>query len=231
MSDSFFNHESSEVTSAQDAAPPEFGLIDIVEAFTAMRHEWRGQTKESRTMAELVRAAVTNIQELETKLLAQTASSSTDELRKLAELIADTENQLTRAVAAAIRSETNRRQCEESESQAIQHYFNGMNAIARWFARPLLTFITKQRQAKEQTTENPAVEGLNLVIAQLRQMMKKHQIERLDVLGQAFDAETMNAIGTVESQDYASGHVAEQLSPSYRWRGCLLRFADVRVAS
>lgn len=238
MSDSVLNHDTTEVTSTQDAAQPEFGLVDIIEAFTAMRHEWRGQTKESRTLADSVQDAVTNIQEaaaniqqLEAKLLAQTAEISTDESRKLAELIVDTDNQLTRAVAAATQSDTNRRQHEDFESQAIEHYFHGMNAIARWFAHPLLTFMTKQRQAKKQTTENPAVEGLNLVLARLRQMMKEHRIERLDVLGQTFDAEIMNAIGTVESQDYASGYVAEQLSPSYRWRGCLLRFADVRVAS
>jgi molecular chaperone GrpE (heat shock protein) len=231
MSDSVFNLESSEETSAHDDAPPEFGLVDIVEAFTAMRHEWRGQTKESRMVAESVQAAATNIQELKAKLLALTASSSTDVSRKLAELIADTDNQLTRAVAAAQQSELNRRRREASESKAIQHYFLGMNAIARWFARPLLTFVTEQRHANEQTTDNPAVEGLNLLLARLRRMMQEHQIQRIDALGKAFDAETMNAIGTVESQDYSSGYVAEQLSPSYRWRGSLLRFADVRVTS
>ena len=231
MSDSVFNLASSEETSAQNDAPPEFGLLDVIEAFTAMRHEWRGQTKESRAVAESVQAAVTNIQELEAKLLALTTSSSTDESRKLAMLVADIDNQLTRAVAAANRSETNRRHHEESESKSIQHYFRGMNVITRWFARPLLTFVTEQRRAEEQTVDNPAVEGLNLVLARLRRTMKEHQIQRFDALGQVFDAETMNAIGTVESQEYASGQVAEQISPSYRWRGSLLRFADVRVTS
>ena len=231
MSDSVFNFRSSEETSAGTDAPPEFGLVDIIEAFTAMRHEWRGQTKESRTVAESVQTAVTNIQQMEAKLLALTACSSTDGSRQLAELIADTDNQLTRAVAATSQSESNRRQREQSDLKAIQYYFNRMNAISRWFARPLLTFVTEQRQAKQYTAESPAVEGLNLILARLRRVMKEHHIQRFDALGQAFDAETMNAIGTVESQDYSSWHVAEQLSPSYRWRGSLLRFAEVRVTS
>ena len=92
-----------------------------------------------------------------------------------------------------------------------------MNAIARWLARPLLTFVMEQHQAGAQSTENPAIEGLNLVLARLRRTMKEQQIERLDSLGQAFDANMMNAIGTVESQDYPSGHVAEQLSPRSPW--------------
>jgi molecular chaperone GrpE len=61
-------------------------------------------------------------------------------------------------------------------------------------------------------------------------MMHEQGIERVDVQGKPFDADTMHAIGTVESADCPSGHVAEQLSPAYRWQGKLLRFADVRIA-
>ena len=103
-------------------------------------------------MAESVQAAMSNIQELEAKLLAQTASGSTDESRKLAELIADIDNQLTRAVAAvsSMRSES---QAARGSGIARQSndYFDGMNAIARWFARPLLTFVTEQRRTNEQS--------------------------------------------------------------------------------
>jgi len=61
-------------------------------------------------------------------------------------------------------------------------------------------------------------------------MMHEQEIERLDVQGQPFDADTMHAIGTVASTACPPGSVAEQLSPAYRWQGQLLRFADVRVA-
>lgn len=231
MSDSVSNLGPAAAESVPHETPPEFGFVDIIEAFTAMRHEWRGQTKESRGVAESVQAAMSNIRELETKLLAQAASGSTDESRKLAQLVAEIDNQLTRAVAVAGRCEANRKQREESKSKALQHYFDGMHAMARWFARPLLMFVTEQRRAEEQIPEDAAVEGLNLVLAQLRHTMKENQIQRIDALGQPFDAETMNAIGTIVSQDYPAGHVAEQLSPCYRWRGSILRFADVRVVS
>ena len=41
---------------------PEFGLVDVIEAFTAMRHEWRGQTREGRELAAAVAASTTQIQ-------------------------------------------------------------------------------------------------------------------------------------------------------------------------
>ncbi|MGH7201627.1 MAG: nucleotide exchange factor GrpE [Planctomycetaceae bacterium] len=222
-----------------DETPPQFGMVDVVEAFTAMRHEWRGQTKESRALAEQIQAAVTSLQSLEAKRLARAAdsrpedsaeSNESNESKQLAELIAQTDHQLSRAVAAITQWEADRRLREAADAQAIERYFAGMNAVARWFARPLLRFIAEQHPVPEPTAENPAIEGLSLVLARLRRMMKEHHIERLDAEGQVFDAATMNAIGTVASPDCPSGHVAEQLSPAYRWQGRLLRFADVRVA-
>ncbi|MCP4512080.1 MAG: nucleotide exchange factor GrpE [Fuerstiella sp.] len=60
--------------------------------------------------------------------------------------------------------------------------------------------------------------------------MDENEIERLDTLSLPFDAEVMNSIGTIESADLPPGHVGQQLSPGYRWRGNLLRFADVRIS-
>lgn len=230
MSDSLFNLASSDETPARDEQPPEFGLVDIIEAFTAMRHECRGQTKASLTLSETLQGAVRNIESLEAKLLAQTATASADESKNFAGVIAEVDNQLTRAVDAAIRAEEYLVKEEESELKVTQDYFARMNGISRWFARPLLTLVTERLQSRKASRMNSATEGFSLLLARLRRLMKDHQIHRVDTLGEAFDAETMNAIGTVTTQQFPSGHVAEQLSPSYLWRGRLLRFAEVRVA-
>jgi molecular chaperone GrpE len=212
---------------------PQFGAVDIVEAFTAMRHECRGQTKESRALAEQIQAAVTELRSLESKLLACVADNHPDdstEAKRLVLLIVETDHQLSRAVAATAQWEMNRRLREEATAKAVDRYFAGMSWAARWFARPLLAFIAEQRPVLGPVTEGPAIEGLNLVLARLRRAMSEQGIGRLDVVGQPFDANTMHAIGTVASADCPSGHVAEQLSPAYRWHGRLLRFADVTLA-
>ena len=137
---------------------------------------------------------------------------------------------LTRAIAAIAQWEASREARDAAESQAIEGYFAGMGRVARWFARPLFAFVAQQRQAASPAGENPAIEGLNLVLARLRRAMRDLDIDRIDVLGTPFDATIMNAIGGVASQTYPAGCVAEQLAPAYRWRGELLRYADVRVA-
>lgn len=237
MNESAFNFRSSDEPSIEEDQSqeegPQFGAVDIVEAFTAMRHEWRGQTKESRDLAEQIQDAVRKLQELEAQWLTWTVENQPDdsqEAKQLARLIADADHQLTRAVNAIGQAERNRRARDEADQAAIKQYFGGLNALARWLARPLLAFILEQQKAKDSTTENPAVEGLSLVLSRLRQAMNEHQIERSDALGLPFDGATMNAIGTVDSSDYPPGHVAEQFAPCYHWKGQILRFADVRVA-
>ncbi len=238
MNDSSHNLSSSEKTSYEEDQPqgegPQFGVVDIVDAFTAMRHEWRGQTRESRELAEQIQAAVATLQDLETKLLDRVAEKdrpATDDSNALAQLVAETDHQFTRAVRAIEQAETHRQLREEEEAQAIERYYSSLSAPVRWCARPLFNFLTEQRQAREQRSENPGLEGLNLVLARLRRSMKELGIERVETEGQTFDGETMNAIGTMDSAKHPSGHVAEQVSPCYRWQGQVIRFADVRVAN
>jgi molecular chaperone GrpE len=238
VNDSTFHWESprespidGDSVSREDA--PQFGAVDIVEAFTALRHEWRGQTKETRALAEQIQAAAANLQALESKLLECVADNRPDEpteSKQLAQLIVETDHQLSRAVTAIAHWEAKERDREAADAKAAEHYFAGMNRIARWFARPLLEFLAAQRSTQRPAANDPAIEGLDMVLARLRRRMHEQGIERLDALGQPFDADTMHAIGTVASTEYPSGHVAEQLSPGYRWRGRLLCFADVRVA-
>ncbi|MEX1224138.1 MAG: nucleotide exchange factor GrpE [Pirellulales bacterium] len=214
-----------------DAAPPEFGLLDVIEAFTAMRHDWRGQVRESRALSELVQTAAATLQEMEGKLLERIDRQTTDDARQFAELLTETDHQLTRAIDAVEQSEAYRASHEDADTEAIQQRFDQMGPLARWFARPLMDVVMKHRPEYDQSAGRAEVEGLNLVLARLRRGLKEQGVERIDVLGEPFDANLMNAIGAVEAddQEYPSGHVAEQLAPAYRWRGQLLRYADVRV--
>lgn len=236
------NESSQRVTADEDPVmedqpvtddEPQFGLLDVVEAFTAMRHEWRGQTKESRQLAEQIEAAVNAFQGVESKLLDRLPSPATtdDDARRMAQVIADLDHQFTRAVDAVEQAETHRRQCEREEARSIEQCVAKMSGLARWFARPLIQLLTDRTTTVEsRKDESPAVEGLRLVLSRIRRSMKELHIERVDTQGQPFDAEMMNAIGTVDSPEYPAGHVAEQLAPGYRWKGQVLSFADVRVA-
>jgi hypothetical protein len=237
MNESDFPQEPAGVRLCGDEASnddvPQFGALDIVEAFTAMRHELRAQTKESRELAAQIEAAVSNIHSLESKLLGcidDNRSDDSGEAKQLVLIIVETDHQLLRALTAIKQWEMTRRLRQEADAKAVVRYFDGMGWLGRRFARPLLEFVAALRPLDGPIMEDPAIQGMNLVVERLSRVMQEHEIERSDVEGQPFDANTMRAIGTVESTNCPAGHVAEQLSPTYYWRGELLRFANVRVA-
>ena len=214
---------------------PEFGLVDVIEAFTAMRHEWRGQTREGRELAAAVAASTTQIQHLENRLAAQLAVATSDEItRNLVNLIVDIDAHLSRAVDACVKYDKTYHRQHADSSAAIQKAFEQRNFLSRWFCRPLLRraleILKADAALNKQPQSNPSIEGLLLVVSRLRRMMAERNIKRLDFVGKPFDAETMNAVSVVESTQYPAGHVVEELSPAYLWRNQLLRFADVRVS-
>lgn len=235
MNDIGWNHDRAEDSAAQPAdheeVAPRFGLVDVVEAFTAMRHEWRGQTKESRALAASLDEAVTRIQQLEENLLARAAPASDAEIRPFVEALTEAEHQIARAVVAVDQAEATRLEQVRLAAEATEIYYRGMNPLARWFARGLMAFVTRQYKMSVESGGSSASEGLGLLLDRLRRKMNQLHIERIDTLGQPFDPHTMNAIGTAQSAEYPPGHVAEQLSPGYRWRGEVLQFAAVRVAA
>lgn len=223
--------DATENLNTQTADVPEFGLVDVVEAFTAMRHEWRGQSKESRAVAEAISAAAQTIAGLEEKLQSQFNDGIAVDAQQLAAGLAETEHQLSRATDAIRVASTNRTTRDQTTAEAIRAYFDRMPRLARWFARPLLTFTLEQLAPATSAAESTEIEGMNLVLGRLRGTMKQLGIERHNTVGEPFDAAAMNAIAATDSSEYPPGHVAEQLAPGYRWRGRQLRFAEVIVAA
>ncbi len=212
---------------------PEFGLADVIEAFTAMRHEWRNQAREGRELSASVVASVERLQQLENRLETKLAAATADsKISSLVYLIIDIEAHISRAVDACVKYDTDRTRQQSDRIAAVHERFERQSFLARWFSRSFLqkTLETLTANDRSQSPVSPETEGLQLVVARFRRMMAEQDIRRLEVTGKPFDAELMNAVSVVESSQHPPGHVVEELSPAYRWRGQLLRFADVRVS-
>lgn len=209
-----------------------------MEAFTAMRHEYRMQVTQNREIAELVERVVANLQELEANRTAESKNAKEaddSESRKLAEVIAQIDTQLTHAISAIERTSKSQQPVETNPYEAVAEFYGKMNFVSRQFARPLFKFVQslhppRRVAAENSDSEHGVLTGLNLLLAQVRGWMNQRQLERVDTPGESFDGSFMKAIGSVESDDVAAGCVAEQLSPCYRWRGDVLLPANVMVA-
>lgn len=76
----------------------------------------------------------------------------------------------------------------------------------------------------------PWVEGLQSIRRKLLGLLESQGVTPFASLGEPFNPERHEAIGTVDSNDYEPGSVAEELQRGYRWGDSLLRPAKVRVA-
>jgi molecular chaperone GrpE len=61
-------------------------------------------------------------------------------------------------------------------------------------------------------------------------VLEAEGVTPMESLGKSFDPRFHDAIGMVESNEFESGAVAEELQRGYRWGDDMLRPARVRVA-
>jgi molecular chaperone GrpE len=73
-------------------------------------------------------------------------------------------------------------------------------------------------------------EGLQLLQRKLLSVLEAQGVTPLQSLGETFNPEVHDAIGTVKSDDVEPGAVADEVQRGYRWGDDLLRPARVRVA-
>ena len=73
-------------------------------------------------------------------------------------------------------------------------------------------------------------EGIQAVYRRLLDLLDAQSVKPVKAVGEPFDPAVHEAIGGVESSEYAAGTVAEEVQRGYRAGGELLRPARVRVA-
>jgi molecular chaperone GrpE len=93
----------------------------------------------------------------------------------------------------------------------------------------VLDGLERALQHLENTSPSLA-EGVRAINRKLLSLLEAHGVTSFESLGRTFDPSLHEAIGVVESSQFAPGTVAEELQRGYRWDDELLRAARVRVA-
>lgn len=229
------DHSGSE---AEPAAERPFGLIDIVEAFTAMRHEWRTNTKETRQLAELLSVAARHVETTAQQASSAAATSKAAAngeaqraARDLAITVAEIDHALDRALTASRRVILATDSLALTICREVESAFQKKSWFSRWRRRAWHAEVMRiiDEQPADQIVEG-IVGGLDLLQTRVRRLMSDSGIQRIEVDGGEFDGDCMNAIDSVADADVPGGHVAEQLKPVYTWQGQPIVCAEVRVA-
>lgn len=92
------------------------------------------------------------------------------------------------------------------------------------FERGLATVPTEQ-------LEDPFVDGMNKVYRQLLTELDNIGVKPIEAVGHEFDPNLHNAVMQVESEEYESGVVAQELLKGYTYRDTVVRHSMVAVVS
>ncbi len=78
--------------------------------------------------------------------------------------------------------------------------------------------------------ENPWSEGITLVQRKLLKLLEEHDVVAVDPVGELFDPNVHEAIGTDNDTEIESGHITVTLQKGYKAGDRILRPALVRIA-
>lgn len=231
--------ETAPATSSEPILPePPFDLAALIAPFVALRHEVNLQTKASRAQLEQNAQTLEQFrQALEAMRRPPPAPPATDELlRPLLKTLIDAHDALSLGRREA------QRLCDtiaDPPVAALQPVTVHLPWWARWLGLQsrvdrALAPLHQQRPDDDLHRLRQKVDallmGYDMSVQRLQRAMEQNGLERVACVGQPFDPETMEVAEVVRDPARGGTEVIDELRPGYRWRGKLLRYAQVRVA-
>lgn len=216
------------------------GLIQLVEQFTALRHELKLQTKSARSLEERSEATLTEMH----AAIEQFRSVQADEnqaaqraARPLVEALIDLDEALQRG--RKVIENAQRRIVEESvdELKKIRERLDEVFQLQSWWRRKA---CRPWHEATKEIYFHRAIEmqrgifaslleGYSLIQSRLQRFMDEEKIIRIPCVGQPADPHAMTVIEVIDDPTKPAGAVVEEIRPGYFWKGKVVRFAEVRA--
>lgn len=214
----------------------EFGIIDLIEEFTALRQEVKLQTKSSRGLSEqteLVKRTLEQAIEHFRSVEPRESQAAWTAGKALAQGLADLDESLDRGQREIDRA---RRQIADLSTQLLEarldELYRGRSWIHRRLLRPYHNQVieaVRQDAASRHSLFDAFSEGYGLIRKRLQKVMATEQIEPIPCEGRVVDPELMTVLEVVEAAGSPPGTVTKELRRGYTWRGRLLRYAEVQA--
>jgi molecular chaperone GrpE len=216
---------------------PQVGLLQVVAALTAMRHELKLQTKSSRGLEESVQHALAGLDSATRQF--QSVRSREEEAAHLAalpliETLAAMDDSLDRAkLALKAAHDRSTEEIPRQVREAIATEFAQMSWWPRWLLGSRAARI-EQRATAAAAQAGAAqfgqlLEGYDLIQRRLRKQLTDLDIHRIETVGRTVDPQAMTVLALAEPQDGPPETVTEEFRAGYRWGDRVIRFAEVRA--
>lgn len=145
-----------------------------------------------------------------------------EELEALKQNLTDQEDKFLRL--AAEYDNYRRRSQKEKESAWA-------DSKAETAAAFLPVYDNLERALKQDTSDEAYKKGVEMTMAQLREVLSKLGIEEIPALGEAFDPNLHNAVMHVEDEAAGENTIVDVFQAGFRSGDKVIRFAMVKVAN
>lgn len=115
----------------------------------------------------------------------------------------------------------------EKEKQAM--FETGAKSVIEKILPVVDNFERGLATVPEDKKEDPFVDGMNRIYKQMLTELENIGVKPIDALGCEFDPNLHNAVMQVESEEYESGVVAQELLKGYTYRENVVRHSMVAV--
>ncbi len=234
-------NESRRETSALDLAADSgeavvtgFGIVDLVEEFTALKHEVKLQTKSGRGLVEQFEGALAALREAVDQV--RQAGGQGDHPRSgraMALALADLDEALERGGREIERAS---RRLAHDLARDLEAALESIHARRSWPRRLLLAgdhraALAAAREAglKQAGLFDSLIEGYGVIHKRLARVMAAERIVPIECEGRPVDPEQMTVVEVVDDPSRPPGFVVSVSRQGYMWNGRVLRCSEVRA--
>ena len=118
---------------------------------------------------------------------------------------------------------------KRTEKEKSQMFETGAKSIIEKILPVIDNFERGLAAVPEEEKESPFVDGMDKIYKQLLTELENAGVKAIEAVGQEFDPELHNAVMQVESEEYESGTVAQELQKGYKYRDTVVRHSMVAV--
>lgn len=146
-----------------------------------------------------------------------------EKANKLQEKVDELEDRVKRQMAEF----DNFRKRSEKEKSAM--FETGAKSVVEKILPVVDNFERGLAGLSEEEIKQPFAEGMNMIYKQLMAELEKLEVKSIEAVGCEFNPDLHNAVMQVESEEYESGIIAQELQKGYTYRDSVVRHSMVAV--
>lgn len=120
---------------------------------------------------------------------------------------------------------------KRSEKEKTAMFETGAKSVIEKILPVVDNFERGLATVPEEEKNLPFVEGMEMIYKQLITELEKIEVKPIPAIGQEFNPDFHNAVMQVESDEYESGVIAQELQKGYTYRDSVVRHSMVAVVS